>query len=31
MKTKTKYVFIAETYVFSPEAAVVFEGVEAAA
>lgn len=31
MKTKTKYVFIQETYVFSPEAAVVFEGVEAAA
>ena len=31
MKTKTKYVFIEETCVFSPEAAVVFEGVEAAA
>lgn len=30
-RKKPEYVFIVEIYVFSPEAAVAFEGVEAAA
>lgn len=31
METKPNHAFLEETSVFSPEAAVVFEGVEAAA